>query len=177
MLALALALGGCLLTPEPYRQVRQFDLGVPSEVAAHGRLHIGDFQGGGPYRTKMVRRTGPQELAVDELNQWVQSPSALLRHRLRLAFPAPASARYRVDGEILVFEEDAAAAEAVLEVAYVIVDTGERDRRVVATRRRHAVPLAGSGAEALALAMGKAVDLLAADLADGLPTDGPAQED
>lgn len=169
-LALTLALGGCLVTTEPYRPVRIFDLGVPEATGCAG-LRIGDFQVQGPYRAKMVRRLGEHELVVDEYHHWAQSPAALVQHCLRQAFSAASAARWRVDGEIIVFEADIPAGEAVFEVAYVLVDTAARDRVLAVDRRRYAVPMAAATADGLAAAMTRAVGLFAADLARELPAE------
>ncbi len=120
LLAAAL-FSSCLMSTEPYRKVRTFDLGMssPGGVA----LAVERIENPKMYRHPFVYRVGDNEIVKDEFNKWSALPENLLLSRLKAAFSErPGSPA--LSAKILEFEFDTERKLARLQISYSISADG-----------------------------------------------------
>ncbi|MGH7786380.1 MAG: ABC-type transport auxiliary lipoprotein family protein [Candidatus Binatia bacterium] len=169
-------LGGCAaLQPAPAQRV--FVLEYPPPPVAARRidavLRVVPFGSDAVYdRQGFVYREGPYEIAIDSYNLWVAAPASLItdlvardlaaagRFTAVLSAPSALAAQYELSAQVEVFEEraeDSCSARAGLR-ALLIQSPARAARRVVFEETFTAAePCDGSGADAFAAAMSRAV--------------------
>lgn len=120
---------GCVFTTEPYRLVKYHDLGNPDIIDTNGySVKILPFDMSGPYKHKMVYRTGKNELSSSEYNRWCQTPETMLTRYLKIAFgDRRKGVVFTLSGTIFSFEANMTEKKAVLTVEYEITKTDTKE--------------------------------------------------
>lgn len=173
-LTACLTLCGCVLFPEPYNATHYFDLGVPDTISPKGiELNIESLTSGKSYRTKMVYRTSPCAVEIDEYNKWMSPPDILIANYLNRAFAVNGREddfrRYTLGGELLCFDIDLASKTARLGVRYSISEArgGEdavSEGGVLTASKLYRQSFDVESPAAFASAMSQAAAKLAADI-------------
>jgi len=93
-----------------YKEINYFDITASNMKLAEYSpyIDITTVATQGPFRTKMVIRTGKHKVIFDEYNRWAQTPDAMLKRYLKQRFlqhPSDGSP-YKISIKILNFEAD-----------------------------------------------------------------------
>lgn len=129
LVLIIVAINGCgVLSKEPYRQIKYYDIGQPAKLAAGNyNIDIAMFTTTGPYRSKMIYRTEGCRLHFDEYNKWVQAPNIMLSRFLQEAFvndmDSHSTVSYKVVGELIGFNINLDKQNVSITVEYEIYDT------------------------------------------------------
>lgn len=165
---LALAAGGCgVLTTEPYHPVNYFDLVEPEPIPnADVNVVVTPFTTSGPFQSKMLYRTKPGEVYVDQYNQWIQPPYLILTRYLQKAFLNDADQtahHYQLRGTMISFEIDLTNEEVILGVRYQI-KSASGEETLLEKDARFKKPFSKNDPEEFAVAMSDLAGLLARDV-------------
>ena len=169
VLAVLLVSGACcacsLLSSPEQSSIAYYDLRQPEKIASVP-LNVDQFVSFSGERQRMAKRDHLTRINGSDFHKWVQSPGGLLTRYLRLAFrneagddPAKIAESARLSGEVLTFEID--GDDAVLGVRYHLRRGKHGFSKTVLIREK----LESSSAESFSLAMSKAADRLARQIA------------
>ncbi len=126
MAAVMTLLAGCILFPEPYREMARYDFLRPEKAGAKiGAVVNVEFFGNlTPSNRKMLFRGASGEIYEDNYTAWIQSPELLLQRYLAEYFAtaerqeSPRS--FSISGNIFQFDLDRKTNTATLGVQYEI---------------------------------------------------------
>ncbi len=159
LLSAALFLGGCLF--EPYRENTEYDLAV-AKVEAGYPVEVMELRNNTGGSTRMQTREADGRIVSDPYNHWILQPGELVGRSLNAALAGDGSTpRARLRGGVELFEADAPSKTFRLTAA--LEATG-----AVKFRQRFeiSVPLRALDAASMVEGAGRAVEILAADVAE-----------
>ncbi len=121
----AILIGGCVLTPEPYRETAVYDLtGAKAAKLPAFKVRFEGFNNLTPANRKMLFRQADGRLQESPYTVWAQSPELMLRRYLNEYFASDymenSTARCEVGGTIYQFDLDSRAKVLRLGVNYEI---------------------------------------------------------
>jgi len=116
---LLLFLVSCL-GPREYSPINNYDLGKARQTGI--RLNIGTIDQNGPYNSRMMFRTTPEKVEINEYQRWTRSPDLVLNDYLKGSFVP--GGNYSLEGEIITFENDLVSSKALFIFYYKITDHG-----------------------------------------------------
>ena len=108
------------LAPRESSPINTYDLGKAEQTKV--KLNISTIDQNGPYNNKMIFRTSPENIRIDEFERWTQSPDLVLNNYLRKSF-LPGS-EYALEGDILTFENDLTTGFVIFTFHYKITKAG-----------------------------------------------------
>ena len=108
------------IAPRESSPINTYDLGKAEQSKLP--LTISTIDQNGPYNNKMIFRTSPEHIRIDEFERWTQSPDLVLNNYLRKSFK-PGS-QYALEGDILTFENDLTTGHAIFSFHYKLTKAG-----------------------------------------------------
>lgn len=107
----------CLITTEPYRKTRIFDLGYME--TCESSLKIEAVENPNFYRHQFIYRLGENEIEKDTYNRWTALPETMLYSRLKTVFKQDTDSPV-LNAKIIKFEYDKIRRSASLKIIYSI---------------------------------------------------------